>query len=49
VDKILENMDRPYLKGIPGIHRDVTGGVKNYGPRGDIGFDSNYIDDTEYW
>jgi hypothetical protein len=32
-------MDRPYLRGTRGIHKNVEGGVRNYGKLEDIGFE----------
>lgn len=31
-------MDRPYLRGLPGVHRNITKGLQNYGKTPDIGF-----------
>ncbi len=28
-------MDRPYLRGLPGVHKNITGGLKEYN-RGDV-------------
>lgn len=30
VHDILQKMDRPYLRGVPGVHRNVTGGLQDY-------------------
>lgn len=35
---MLEKMERPYKHGIPGIHKNITGGVRDYFPGKDIGF-----------
>jgi|LakMenEpi03Aug12_release.lakeMendotaPanAssembly.Ray.scaffolds.fasta_scaffold3657682_1 hypothetical protein len=35
---MVANLDRPYLRGKPGIDRNVTGGLKDYFPN-DIGFE----------
>jgi len=32
-------MDRPYLRGTPGVHKNISGGVRNYGKLEDIGFE----------
>lgn len=38
VYKIIEHLDRPYKHGIPGNTKNITGGVKDYFPQGNLGF-----------
>jgi hypothetical protein len=38
VDEALAGLDRPYLRGKPGIDCNVTGGLKDYFPV-DVGYD----------
>ncbi len=38
VYQIIEKLDRPYKRGIPGVTRSITGGVRDYFPPEDIGF-----------
>ena len=30
--EILRKMDRPYLRGTAGVHKNITGGVRDYFP-----------------
>jgi hypothetical protein len=32
VDEAIKNLDRPYLKGKPGVTKNVTGGLRDYFP-----------------
>lgn len=34
VHEILKKQDRPYLRGTPGVHKNITGGIKEYTPPG---------------
>ena len=47
VNRVLEKMDRPYKNGIPGIHKNITGGVRDYFPQGDLGFKTPKDDDDD--
>jgi len=38
VYRIIENLDRPYKNGQPGNTKNITGGVRDYFPPGDLGF-----------
>ena len=38
VYQIIESLDRPYKRGVPGVTRNITGGVRDYFPPEDIGF-----------
>jgi|NOAtaT_6_FD_contig_31_7758946_length_1546_multi_4_in_0_out_0_3 hypothetical protein len=38
VYEILKKMDRPYLRGLPGVNRNITGGVRDYGDLPNLGF-----------
>lgn len=38
VYKLLENMERPYKEGIPGVHKNISAGLQNYFPGGQVGF-----------
>lgn len=38
VYQIIESLDRPYKRGVPGVSRNITGGVRDYFPPEDIGF-----------
>jgi ribosome-associated translation inhibitor RaiA len=42
VYECLDKMDRPYKKGIPGIHKNVKGGVQDYFP-GERAFINNTL------
>lgn len=35
---IIENLDRNYRRGIPGVTRNISGGVRDYFPPEDLGF-----------
>jgi hypothetical protein len=47
VDHVLATMDRPYKKGIPGVHQNITGGLKDYGPVKDKGFKEEEFDEGD--
>mmetsp|Transcript_10448 Transcript_10448/g.11926 ORF Transcript_10448/g.11926 Transcript_10448/m.11926 type:complete len:516 (+) Transcript_10448:38-1585(+) len=51
VHNILQKLDRPYkTEGLPGNTRTITGGLKNYGPKGDLGFKNDVGEhDEEIW
>jgi len=38
VYQVLEGLDRPWKRGVPGVERNITGGLKDYYPPEDIGF-----------
>lgn len=44
---IIENLDRPYKRGTPGVTRNITGGVRDYFPPEDIGFTRVREDDDQ--
>jgi hypothetical protein len=39
VHEILLKMDRPWKHGLPGVHRNLSSGLKDYGKPEDIGFE----------
>jgi len=38
VYQIIEGLDRPYKRAVPGVNRSISGGVRDYYPLEDIGF-----------
>ena len=48
VYRIIEKLDRPFKKsGVPGNTRTITGGVRNYFPKADLGFKDHPAEEGE--